>query len=75
MAATASPFSTKLGTSPTNYDKEHITIYLDLLDAEADRADWMEASVTVLHVDPIHELARRILRLGDTTLSSSAFTV
>jgi hypothetical protein len=42
----------------TSYDKQHITIYLSLLDAEADGADWMEASVTVLHIDPIREPAR-----------------
>ena len=42
----------------TSYDKEHVMIYLGLLDAEAEGADWMEASVTVLHIDPIREPAR-----------------
>ena len=42
----------------TSYDKEYIPIYLSFLDAEADGADWMEASVTVLRLDPIREPAR-----------------
>jgi hypothetical protein len=42
----------------TRYDEEHIAIYLGLLDAEADGADWMEASVTVLRLDPVREPAR-----------------
>jgi hypothetical protein len=52
----------------TNYDKEHITVYLGLLDAEADGADWMEASVTVLHIDPIRDPARA-RRAWETHLS------
>ena len=39
----------------TGYDKEHIAIYLGLLDAEADGLIGMEASVTVLRLDPIRE--------------------
>jgi hypothetical protein len=39
----------------TSYDKEHIAIYLGLLDAEADGLIGMEASVTVLRLDPIRE--------------------
>jgi hypothetical protein len=42
----------------TAYDEEHLLVYLRLLDAEADGADWMEASVTVLRIDPIREPAR-----------------
>jgi hypothetical protein len=39
----------------TSYDKEHIAIYLGLLDAEANGLIGMEASVTVLRLDPIRE--------------------
>jgi rubrerythrin len=37
----------------TGYDIEHAKVYARLLDAEADGADWMEASLTVLRIDPI----------------------
>jgi hypothetical protein len=42
----------------TAYDQEHALVYIRLLDAEADGADWMEVSVTVLRIDPIREPAR-----------------
>lgn len=42
----------------TTYDEEHLVIYLRLLDAEADGADWDEAALLVLHIDPIREPAR-----------------
>jgi hypothetical protein len=42
----------------TTYDREHVSVYIRLLDAEADGADWMEASLTVLRIDPIREPAR-----------------
>jgi predicted SprT family Zn-dependent metalloprotease len=42
----------------TPYDYEHIVIYLRLLDANAEDADWQEVSRIVLHIDPEHEPAR-----------------
>lgn len=42
----------------TAYDEEHLVIYLRLLDVEADGADWDEAALLVLHIDPIREPAR-----------------
>jgi hypothetical protein len=33
-------------------------VYIRLLDAEADGADWMEAALLVLDIDPILELKR-----------------
>jgi hypothetical protein len=42
----------------TSYDKDHLTVYIRLLDAEADGADWMEAALTVLRIDPIRQPAR-----------------
>ena len=42
----------------TTYDEEHTQVYIRLLDAEADGADWMEAALTVLRLDPIREPVR-----------------
>lgn len=49
-------------TIVTAYDKEHLVIYSDLLEAEADGADWDEAALLVLHIDPVREpeRARRV---------------
>jgi T6SS, Transcription factor, DNA binding domain len=46
----------------TDYDHAHLTTYLRLLDAEADRAPWMEVAQIVLGLDPAAdpERARRI---------------
>ena len=52
----------------TTYDKEHLLVYTRLLDAEADGADWMEASLSVLRIDPIREPARA-RRAWETHLS------
>jgi len=42
----------------TAYDEEHLVTYLRLLDAEVDGADWDEAALLVLHIDPIRDPAR-----------------
>jgi hypothetical protein len=42
----------------TPYDEEHLVVYLRLLDAEADGADWAEVARVVLHIDPSREPAR-----------------
>jgi hypothetical protein len=55
-------------TALTTYDREHVSVYVRLLDAEADGADWMEASLTVLRIDPIREPARA-RRAWETHLS------
>jgi hypothetical protein len=39
----------------TPYDEEHVVTYLRLLDAEADNADWSEATRLILHMDPVTE--------------------
>jgi hypothetical protein len=36
----------------TDYDREHLIVYLRLLDAAADRADWREVARLVLGLDP-----------------------
>jgi len=42
----------------TDYDREHLTIYVRILDAEAEGADWMEVACVVLEIDPAQEPAR-----------------
>jgi hypothetical protein len=46
----------------TVYDEEHLIMYLRLLDADAQGADWREVARIVLHLDPEHESdrARRV---------------
>lgn len=51
---------TRLGLQPhapddatvTDYDRQCAAVYLRLLDAEADGADWKEVAQVVLGVDP-----------------------
>jgi hypothetical protein len=42
----------------TSYDEQHLVTYMELLDAEADGADWDEAALLVLRIDPIGEPLR-----------------
>ena len=42
----------------TNYDEQHSLTYLRLLDAQAEGAEWDEAALLVLHIDPIRQPAR-----------------
>ena len=42
----------------TAYDQNHAVIYLRLLDAEAEGADWAEVARIVLHIDPAREPER-----------------
>jgi hypothetical protein len=42
----------------TNYDEEHLITYRGLLDAEGDGAEWDEAALLVLRIDPVREPAR-----------------
>lgn len=42
----------------TAYDQNHATVYLRLLDAEAEGADWAEVARIVLKIDPIREPER-----------------
>jgi hypothetical protein len=41
--------------APTAYDEEHVVVYLRLLDADAEGADWAEAARIVLQIDPARE--------------------
>lgn len=40
----------------TSYDREHLIVYLRLLDAEKDGADWREVARIVLQLDPDHDV-------------------
>lgn len=46
----------------TEYDRQHLKLYLRLLDAEADGADWQEAVRVLFGIDPVleGERARRV---------------
>jgi len=48
------PFSNTL----TSYDREHMKLYLRLLDAERDGADWREAVQILFGLDPDHDPQR-----------------
>jgi hypothetical protein len=53
-AADAAPTDEML----TPYDHEHAIMYLRLLDADAEGADWREVAQIVLHIDPDREPVR-----------------
>lgn len=52
----------------TAYDQNHTVIYLRLLDAEAEGADWAEVARIVLHIDPARE-PERARRAWETHLA------
>ncbi len=56
------------GDSLTEYDRAHVKLYVRLLDAEADGADWREAVEVLFGVDPARE-PERARRMYDTHLA------
>jgi hypothetical protein len=52
--ADKAPFANTL----TAYDNDHLAVYLRLLDANAEGADWKEVARIVLGIDPIREPER-----------------
>lgn len=52
----------------TAYDREHMILYLRLLDAAADGADWREAVTILFGLDPERE-PERARRVHDTHLA------
>lgn len=42
----------------TTYDRAHMTLYMRLLDAESDGADWREAVEVLFGIDPSKEPER-----------------
>jgi hypothetical protein len=47
-----------VGKSVTAYDREHMVLYLRLLDSARDGADWREAIEILFGLDPEHESDR-----------------
>jgi hypothetical protein len=52
----------------TCYDEEHLVLYLRLLDADAEGADWHDVSRAVLQIDPDRE-PQRALRAFESHLA------
>jgi len=52
----------------TAYDQNHAVIYLRLLDAEVEGADWAEVARIVLRIDPARE-PERARRAWETHLA------
>jgi hypothetical protein len=46
------------GPALTEYDEEHLTTYMRLLDADQEGADWRDVSRIVLRIDPDTEADR-----------------
>lgn len=60
MAATTPAFLDQPPTSQTltTYDREHMVLYLRLLDSARDGADWREAVQVLFGLDPAQEPGR-----------------
>lgn len=56
------------GPSLTVYDQEHMALYLRLMDAERDGADWHEVVRILFDLDPVAE-PERCLRVHTTHLA------
>jgi len=52
----------------TDYDREHTKLYMRVLDAAADGADWREAVAVIFGVDPAAE-PERARRVHDSHLA------
>ncbi|RTL95974.1 DUF2285 domain-containing protein [Ancylobacter aquaticus] len=52
----------------TTYDREHMALYLRLLDSARDGADWQEAVQILFGLDPTRE-PRRCRQIHDTHLA------
>ncbi|WP_379071762.1 DNA -binding domain-containing protein [Mesorhizobium sp. UC22_110] len=46
------------GDEITEYDRTHVKLYLRLLDAETEGADWREAVTVLFGIDPLAEPQR-----------------
>ena len=42
----------------TDYDRAHLVLYLQVLDAEADGADWRDVVRVVFEIEPENDLKR-----------------
>ncbi len=52
----------------TDYDREHMKLYMRVLDAAADGADWREAVAVIFGIDPAAE-PERARRVHDSHLA------
>ncbi|MBZ7921524.1 DUF2285 domain-containing protein [Ensifer adhaerens] len=64
------PFEDTAPSAPelTEYDRSHIKLYMRLLDAAADGADWTEAVRVLFGLDPVRE-TERCKRVHDSHLT------
>ncbi|MEO8883005.1 MAG: DUF2285 domain-containing protein [Devosia sp.] len=46
------------GDNLTDYDRQHAGLYLRLLDAEAQRANWHDVVKVIFQIDPAKDFAR-----------------
>jgi hypothetical protein len=46
------------GLGLSDYDREHMVLYLRLLDADAAGADWREIVAVLFDIDPIADIER-----------------
>ena len=58
----------------TGYDEEHLITYRGLLDAEREGAEWDEAALLVLSIDPIRE-PDRARRAWETHLARAKWLI
>ena len=58
----------------TGYDEEHLITYRGLLDAEREGAEWDEAALLVLSIDPIRE-ADRARRMWKSHLARAKWLI
>lgn len=47
-----------LDDNVTDYDRQHVGLYLRLLDAEAQRANWRDVAKVVFGIDPTSHYTR-----------------
>ena len=52
----------------TDYDREHMKLYMRVLDAATDGADWSEAAAVIFGIDPAAE-PERARRVHDSHLA------
>lgn len=52
----------------TDYDRSHMKVYMRVLDAEADGADWREVVTVIFGLDPISD-PERAQRVHDSHLA------
>lgn len=70
MTSAAPPFKdmAPVGDVLTEYDRTHIKLYMRLLDAADDGAEWTEAVNVLFGIDPAQEL-ERARRVHDSHLA------